>query len=108
MAKVRAIHTIARTLDDQQTEAEFPVGTVFECEGQELEDLRKAGAVEDVGDDEPLSELSTVGRSDAALSPPATSTLIPGAVAGDKVAASQPVEPQPVPPAEPPPAKPNE
>lgn len=92
MAKVKAIHTISRTLDDQQTTQELPVGTIFEAEGQELEDLRTAGAVEDA-DDEPLSDLSAVGRSDAAVAPPVTTTLIPDAVPADQVAA------EPAPPA---------
>jgi hypothetical protein len=89
MAKVKAIHTISRNLDDGQTTQELPPGTVFEADGQELEDLRAAGAVEDAAD-APLSDLSAAGRSDAGLTPPATSTIIPGAVPADDVAAETP------------------
>lgn len=85
MAKVKAVHTISRTLEDGQTQ-ELPVGTVFDLEGQELDDLASAGSVVPA-EDESLTDLSTFARSDAALSPPATSTIIPGAVPADKEAA---------------------
>jgi hypothetical protein len=86
MAKVVAVHTISRPLDDGQTTQELPPGTVFELEGQELDDLANAGAVKPA-DDLPLTDLSTFARSSGALSEPATSTIIPNAVPADKEAA---------------------
>lgn len=94
MAKVRAKHTISRTLDDGQTTQELAPGTVFEADGEELEDLRAAGAVEDAGD-APLSDLSAAGRSDTGLTPPATSTVVPRAVPADDVAAAPPADEKP-------------
>lgn len=86
MAKVIAVHTISRALDDGQTTQELPPGTVFDLEGQELDDLSSAGAVKPA-DDLPLSDLSAFARSGGALSEPATSTIIPSAVPADKEAA---------------------
>jgi hypothetical protein len=78
MAKLIALHTISRLSEDGDTTQELPPGTVFEADGPELEDYRKAGAVADASDDEPLSDLAQFSRSASALAEPAT-TLIPGA-----------------------------
>jgi hypothetical protein len=76
MAKLIALHTISRLSEDGDSTQELPPGTVFEADGPELEDYRKAGAVADAADDEPLSDLAQFTRSDASLAEPAT-TLMP-------------------------------
>lgn len=78
MTKLIALHTISRLADDGSSTQELPPGTVFEADGPELEDYRKAGAVADASDDEPLSDLTPYVRSNTASADSAT-TLMPTA-----------------------------